>query len=93
VRAATNVSPFSWEYPGKQGVGCNTISPDDSANFLLFLQELRKNSVGQSIKISAAVGIAPFVGSNGSPMTDVSDFAKVIDHIGKHRIVLSTHLI
>ncbi|KAJ7054431.1 glycoside hydrolase family 18 protein [Mycena amicta] len=24
---------FDWEYPGRQGLGCNVVSPDDSANF------------------------------------------------------------
>jgi chitinase len=43
------VSPVlcSWEYPGKQGIGCNTISLHDSANFLSFLQEL--STVGWQI--------------------------------------------
>ncbi|GLB39178.1 putative glycosyl hydrolase 18 family protein [Lyophyllum shimeji] len=71
---------FDWEYPNKQGIGCNTISPDDSANFLLFLQALRAKAPSGLI-ISAAVGITPFVGPDGTPMTDVSGFAKVLDHI------------
>jgi len=72
---------FDWEYPGKPGIGCNIVSPNDSANFLLFLQELRTDPVGKAIKITAAVGITPFADSTGSPMTDVSGFAQVIDHI------------
>ncbi|KAF5356557.1 hypothetical protein D9758_008231 [Tetrapyrgos nigripes] len=73
---------FDWEYPGKQGVGCNTISPDDSANFLSFLQELRQDPTGAELVLTAAVGITPFAGADGTPMTDVSEFAKVLDHIG-----------
>lgn len=73
----------SWEYPNKQGVGCNTISPDDSANFLSFLQALRQEPAGKNLTLSAAVSIKPFVGSDGTPMSDVSDFAQVLDHIGK----------
>jgi chitinase len=72
----------SWEYPNKQGIGCNTISTDDSANFLSFLQTLRNQAGAQDLIISAAVSITPFLGSNGSPMTDVSAFAKVLDSIG-----------
>ncbi|KAF9260552.1 glycoside hydrolase family 18 protein [Marasmius fiardii PR-910] len=72
---------FDWEYPNKQGVGCNQISENDSPNFLSFLQELRQDPVGSRIVLSAAVGIAPFVGSDSQPMSDVSGFAKVLDHI------------
>ncbi|KAF8801135.1 endochitinase [Phlegmacium glaucopus] len=72
---------FDWEYPNHQGIGCNTISPDDSANFLAFLQDLRKDPVGARITLSAAVGITPFAGPDGTPMTDVSGFAAVLDHI------------
>ncbi|KAF4563788.1 hypothetical protein EYR36_003030 [Pleurotus pulmonarius] len=71
---------FDWEYPNKQGIGCNIISPDDSANFLSFLQELRKDPVGSNLTISAAVGLTPFMGPT-APMTDVSPFAEVLDHI------------
>ncbi|KAI0944963.1 hypothetical protein AcV7_001623 [Taiwanofungus camphoratus] len=67
---------FSWEYPGKQGRGCNTESPDDSANFLSFLQALRADPAGQNITVSAAVGLTPFAG-----MSDVSAFAFVLDYI------------
>ena len=72
----------SWEYPDKQGIGCNIISANDSANFLSFLQTLRNQSGAQDLIISAAVSITPFVGSSGTPMTDVSAFAKVLDYIG-----------
>ncbi|KAI0938515.1 hypothetical protein AcV5_000182 [Taiwanofungus camphoratus] len=67
---------FDWEYPGKQGRGCNTESPDDSANFLSFLQALRADPAGQNITVSAAVGLTPFAG-----MSDVSAFAFVLDYI------------
>lgn len=73
---------FDWEYPNKQGIGCNIISPADSANFLQFLQELRQDPVGAKLYLSAAVGISPFMGPDGTPMTDVSAFAEVLDHIG-----------
>lgn len=72
----------SWEYPGKQGLGCNTVSNSDSANFLSFLRELRSDSVGSKLKLTVAVGLGPFVAANGAPMTNVSQFAPLVDHIG-----------
>ncbi|OCH93947.1 glycoside hydrolase [Obba rivulosa] len=72
---------FDWEYPGKQGLGCNTISGDDSQNFLSFLQALRAAPGGQNLTVSAAVGLTPFAGSDGSPMTNVSAFADVLDFV------------
>jgi hypothetical protein len=74
--------PFSWEYPGKQGIGCNVVSTNDGANFLSFLTTLRGQQGAQKLIISAAVSVTPFVGSNGTPMTDVSAFAKVLNYIG-----------
>ncbi|KJA18753.1 glycoside hydrolase family 18 protein [Hypholoma sublateritium FD-334 SS-4] len=72
---------FDWEYPGKQGNTANQVSLDDSANFLAMLQQLKATDVGSNLKISAAVTLTPFVGADGQPMSDVSEFAKVIDFI------------
>ncbi|KAI9458902.1 chitinase [Lactarius psammicola] len=72
---------FDWEYPNKQGIGCNLLSADDSANFLSFLQTLRNQDGAKDLIISAAVSITPFVGPDGNPMTDVSEFAKVLNYI------------
>ncbi|KAI0634770.1 glycoside hydrolase [Trametes polyzona] len=72
---------FDWEYPNKQGMGCNLISDDDSQNFLSFLQALRADPAGQNLTLSAATGITPFNGPDGQPLSDVSDFAKVLDYI------------
>ncbi|KAI9444238.1 glycoside hydrolase family 18 protein [Lactarius indigo] len=72
---------FDWEYPNKQGIGCNIISTNDSANFLSFLQTLRSQDGAQDLIVSAAVSVKPFVGSDGNPMTDVSGFAKVLNYI------------
>jgi len=71
---------FDWEYPGKQGIGCNIMSTNDSANFLSFLQTLRSMS-GSDLTISAAVSVTPFVGPDGNPLTDVSAFGQVLDYI------------
>jgi chitinase len=55
---------------------------NDSANFLAFLQTLRNQDGAEDLIITAAVSIKPFIGSDGNPMTDVSEFAKVLDYIG-----------
>ncbi|KAJ7639188.1 chitinase [Roridomyces roridus] len=72
---------FDWEYPSASGIGCNTNSPNDTANFLSFLQELRQDPVGAKLILSAATAITPFIDADGKPSTDVSGFAKVLDHI------------
>src|SRR6266550_526527 len=71
----------SWEFPGNQGIGCNIVSTNDSANFLSFLQTFRSIS-GPNLIISAAVPVNPFVGPDGKPLTDVSGFGQVLDYIG-----------
>jgi len=71
---------LSWEFPGKQGIGCNIMSTNDSANFLSFLQTLRMS--GPNLTISAAVSANPFVGPDGKPLTNVSGFGQVLDYIG-----------
>ncbi|EIW51657.1 glycoside hydrolase [Trametes versicolor FP-101664 SS1] len=72
---------FDWEYPNKQGMGCNLISDDDSQNFLSFLQALRADPAGQNLTLSAATGITPYNGPDGTPLSDVSAFAGVLDYI------------
>ena len=72
---------FSWEYPTKSGVGCNTMNLGDTANFLLFLQELRQDPHGSKLILSASTPITPFAGPDGNPLSDVSGFAKVLDYI------------
>lgn len=71
----------SWEYPGLQGIGCNIINPNDTPNFLSFLQDLRKTSIGANITLSAATATIPFADSSGNPSTDISGFSKVLDYI------------
>ncbi|KAH8107690.1 chitinase [Cristinia sonorae] len=72
---------FDWEYPGNQGIGCNVISPDDTTNFLSFLQELRKDPVGKKLLLTAATSITPWKGADGNPVSDVSGFANVLDYV------------
>ncbi|ESK83904.1 glycoside hydrolase family 18 protein [Moniliophthora roreri MCA 2997] len=69
---------MDWEYPAKQGIGCNTIDKEDTAHFLSFLEELH---AATKLPLSAAVGIVPFDDASSKPVTDVSGFAKVFEHI------------
>ncbi|KAG6866227.1 hypothetical protein C0991_007252 [Blastosporella zonata] len=71
---------FDWEYPGIQGIGCNTVNTNDTANFLSFLQELRQG-LGSAIVISAATDLKPFPGPSGASFADISKFAEVLDYI------------
>nr|GAT54843.1 glycoside hydrolase family 18 protein [Mycena chlorophos] len=72
---------FDWEYPARQGLGCNVVSSEDSANFLSFLQQLRGTSAGKNLILTAPVSLTPFIGSDGEPMSDVSAFADVLNYI------------
>lgn len=72
---------FDWEHPGKQGIGCNTVSPHDSDNFLAFLQELRHDPVGAKLILSAAGSTTTFVSSSGSPSSNLGQFGKVLDRL------------
>ncbi|KAJ3876968.1 glycoside hydrolase family 18 protein [Lentinula edodes] len=82
---ATNYSldgiNFDWEYPNKQGIGCNIVSANDTDNFLAFLQELRTDPVGANLTLSAATAITPFFDSKGNVLTNVSAFADVFDFV------------
>lgn len=75
MNTGTNLrTTISWEYPGAAGIGCNERSDNDTANYLLFLQELRQRLPNNTI--SAAVGLTPFADA-----TNVSSFASVLDYI------------
>ncbi|KAN0126191.1 Glycoside hydrolase superfamily [Lactarius tabidus] len=72
---------FDWEFPNKQGIGCNSISANDSANFLSFLQKFRNQPGAQNLFVSAAVPTQPFIGPNYNPLKNVTGFAEVLDYI------------
>ncbi|PBK97675.1 glycoside hydrolase family 18 protein [Armillaria gallica] len=72
---------FDWEYPGTQGIGCNTISANDTQNFLAFLKELREHPIGANLTLSAAVYINPFTDQDGVPSTNVTAFADYLDYV------------
>lgn len=71
---------LDWEYPGQRGRLGNEIAPADTRNFLLFIQLLRA-SLPIEARITAAVQNQPFAGPNGRVMSDVSDFAQVLDWV------------
>ncbi|KAG0146201.1 hypothetical protein CROQUDRAFT_44730 [Cronartium quercuum f. sp. fusiforme G11] len=71
---------IDWEYPNRQGMGCNVIKQADSANLLAFLERLRMK-LGPSARLSAAVPVQGFDGPDGQPLKDHSAFGKVLDYI------------
>lgn len=73
----------SWEYPNADGIGCNVKNSMDASNFLSFLQTLRTDTKGSSLVLSAATSIKPWNGQDGQPLSDVSQFASVLDFICK----------
>ncbi|KAH9948621.1 chitinase [Amylocystis lapponica] len=72
---------FDWEYPNSQGIGCNVISPNDTANFLSFLKELRADPVGAKLILTASAPVTPWKDATGTSSSDVSAFAAVFDWI------------
>jgi chitinase len=70
---------FDWEYPNKQGLGCNAINPNDTANFLMFLQELRQQA--PNLTLTAATSLFPWNDATGSRSKDLSGFASVLDYL------------
>ncbi|RCH91400.1 hypothetical protein CU097_002209 [Rhizopus azygosporus] len=75
---------IDWEYPGRQGEGCNKVDEEhDVKNFLTLLRELRQAmdgefGVGQK-EISAAVYIRPF-NSFVPEMAEVLDRANIMTY-------------
>lgn len=67
------------EYPGTNGADGNQVSSADTANMLKFLQAMR-TALPQKL-LSTCTTQSAYVGADGSPLTDVSAFAKVLDHI------------
>ncbi|KAJ9073180.1 hypothetical protein DSO57_1019229 [Entomophthora muscae] len=76
---------IDWEYPGRGAAKCYVYDPDDSANYLLLLKELRaaldKEFPNDHKLITAAVRVKPFDGPDGNPMTDVSAYAPYFDYV------------
>ncbi|KAF9296498.1 hypothetical protein BGZ88_012523 [Linnemannia elongata] len=76
---------LDWEYPGRPGAICNTVSPNDSANYLVLLRELRAQLdlefPNNRKLLTAAVRVQPFDGTDGKPLADVSAFAAYFDWV------------
>lgn len=70
---------FDWEYPNKQGLGCNAINDNDTANFLTFLQELR--ATAPNLTLTAATSLFPWNDATGNRSTDLSGFADALDYL------------
>lgn len=71
---------IDWEYPGQPGAPGNEFSPEDTANFLLFLKTLR-DTLPPEARITAAVESSPFLDKNGKPLHDMQEFSKVLDWV------------
>ncbi|KAI4527956.1 glycoside hydrolase [Schizophyllum commune Loenen D] len=71
---------IDWEYPNSEGAG-NPHNAADAANLLTLLKDIRKK-IGDDKTISAAVAHQPWIGNNGSPLSDVSAYASVMDWVG-----------
>ncbi|KAI7831295.1 glycoside hydrolase superfamily, partial [Gamsiella multidivaricata] len=76
---------IDWEYPGRAGAICNTYAPQDSANYLILLKELRAQMdlefPNDRKLLTAAVRVQPFDGTDGKPLGDVSAFAQYFDWV------------
>ncbi|KAF9268383.1 glycoside hydrolase family 18 protein [Marasmius fiardii PR-910] len=72
---------FDWEFPNLQALGCNVINANDTANYILFLEELRSHPVGKDLIITSAVSMKPFNDASGNPSSDLSRFAATQDFI------------
>jgi chitinase len=72
---------FDWEYPNKQGLGCNVINANDTANFLEFLKELRQDAIGKGLYLTAAGSLFPWNDKTGAASKDLGGFADVLDYI------------
>lgn len=78
---------FDWEYPGRQGLGCNTVNPEDTLNFISFLQELRK-AEPKKLWLSAALSLFPYNNKEGkrssnnelAPMADLLDYSMIMGY-------------
>ncbi|KAK2058009.1 family 18 glycosyl hydrolase [Colletotrichum caudatum] len=73
---------FDWEYPNRQGLGCNTINANDTANFALFLQELRQKQPKQ-LYLTAATSLFPWNDAAGAQSANgtLAPFAQSLDYL------------
>ncbi|KIJ37307.1 glycoside hydrolase family 18 protein [Sphaerobolus stellatus SS14] len=74
---------FDWEYPAGNGSGLatNAWSLNDTGDFLTFFQELRANPATSNLILTAATPIHPWNNATIQPLTNVTEFAEVLDWI------------
>ncbi|KAF9900673.1 hypothetical protein EC991_007035 [Linnemannia zychae] len=76
---------IDWEFPGRPGAICNTVSPSDTANYLLLLKEVRAQMdlefPNNHKTITSAVSIFPWAGADGNSLTDIREFIPVFDWV------------
>lgn len=78
---------IDWEYPGRQGAGCNVVdAQNDIKNLLTLLQELRSRLDSEFGKGKKELSIAGHVQgfkteSGDSPKSLVSSIGKVLDRV------------
>lgn len=70
---------IDWEYPNSSGSG-HPHSPSDASNLLSLIKSLR-TALGSSKIISAAVPHLPWLGSDGQPLTNVSEYAENMTYV------------
>lgn len=70
---------FSWIYPGKQGVGCNSVSPDDLTNFSEFLVLMKTGGKQPWISISGYIG--GIAGPPGKDEKTTTAYKKIISSV------------
>ncbi|KAG0228829.1 hypothetical protein BGW42_001909 [Actinomortierella wolfii] len=76
---------LDWEYPGRNGAICNRVSPNDSANYLILLKELRAALDAEFPNdhklLTAAVRVEPFDGADGKPLSNMAAYVPYYDFI------------
>ncbi|KAI8050146.1 glycoside hydrolase superfamily [Gilbertella persicaria] len=73
---------IDWEYPGRQGAGCNQVDPqNDVQNYLTLLQELRK-AIGSDKEITIAGYVQGFKTDAGQSSNElVTAIGDVLDRV------------
>ena len=71
---------IDWEYPGRGGESSHGVSPADSENMLLFLQQLR-SALPKDAIITTTAQMVVITGPNGHPLKNASSFAQVLDWV------------
>ena len=72
-----------WEYPGRQGAGCNVVdTANDANNLLKVFQELRAamDKKYKNKELTSAVHVRTFQTTSGY-MSSVKEYAKVLDRV------------